>query len=87
MNKRVEEHSFSIEMKSEQYVKEMSLLAKEEGKVFFEGSLGILKGINLVEGVMLQMECANGVLRVDVTQKELESCLTRKKAAKVGEIQ
>jgi hypothetical protein len=87
MNKRVEEHSFSIEMKSEQYVRKMSFLDKEESNVFFEGFLGALKGISIVEGVMLQMEGANGVLRVDVTQEELENCLSRKKAVDAGETQ
>lgn len=78
MNNRSEEHSFSIEIKSQQYVKKMSFLDEQNGSVFFEGSLGSLKSIALVEGLMLELEGTHGVLRVDVTQNELQTCLTSK---------
>ncbi len=84
MAKRVEEHSFSIEMKSEHYVRKMSFLDKENGNVFFEGFLGALKNISLVEGIMLELEGVNGVLRVDITEKELENCFSPKKIAANG---
>ena len=84
MVKRVEEHSFSIEMKSEHCVRKMSFLDQENGHVFFEGFLGELKGVSMVEGLMLQIEGANGVLRVDITQKDLEKSLYPKKTAPNG---
>ena len=86
MTKKVDEHSFSVEMNSEHSVKRMSFLDKENGNVFFEGFLGTLKNAALIEGVMLELEGVNGVLRVDITQKELENCLEQKKSAPhVGE--
>jgi hypothetical protein len=80
MGKRTGEHSFSIEMKSEHCVKRMSFLDKENGKVFFEGFLGKLKNVAMVEGVMLEIEGRNGILKLDITQQEMEKCLTPKKA-------
>ena len=84
MNKRVEEHSFSIEMKTEDAVKKMSFLDKENGQVFFEGCLGKLTNINMVEGIMLEIEGVNGILKLDITQKEIEASITPKKPVHVG---
>jgi hypothetical protein len=80
MGKRTEEHSFSVEMKSERCVRRMSFLDKENGKVFFEGFLGELKNVAVVEGVMLEIEGTNGILKLDITQQEMEKCLNPKKA-------
>jgi hypothetical protein len=79
MAKRMEEHAFSIEMKSEQCVRKMSFFDKENGHVFFEGFLGELKSVALIEGVMLEIEGINGVLKLDITRREVEKCLTQKK--------
>lgn len=80
MGKKTEEHSFSIEMKSEHCVRKMSFFDKENGKVFFEGFLGKLENVAMVEGVMLEIEGRNGILKLDITQQEMETCLARKKA-------
>jgi hypothetical protein len=80
MSKRTGEHSFSIEMKSEHCVKRMSFLDKENGKVFFEGFLGKLENVAMVEGVMLEIEGRNGILKLDITQQEMDICLNPKKA-------
>jgi hypothetical protein len=75
MGKRDEEHSFSIEMRSERCVRKMSFFDKENGHVFFEGFLGKLKNIAVVEDVMLEIEGRNGVLKLDITRQELEKSL------------
>ncbi len=80
MGKRTEEHSFSIEMKSERCVRRISFLDEENGTVFFEGFLGELKNVVMVEGVMLEIEGKNGVLKLDITQQEMEKYLNSKKA-------
>ena len=85
MGKRMAEHSFSIEMKSERWVRRMSFLDKENGKVFFEGFLGELTNMIMVEGVMLEIEGRNGVLKLDITQQEMQKCLNPKKANVGGE--
>jgi hypothetical protein len=85
MTKRIEEHSFSIEMASERCVRNLSFRDSENGHVLFEGFLGELRNVSMVEGVMLQIEGKNGVLRVDIAQKEIEKILKVKKSASGGE--
>jgi len=84
MSKKTEEHSFSIELKTEHYVRRMSFLDKETGAVFFEGFLGELKNVTIVEGVMLEIEGKNGVLKLDITQQEMEKGIAPKKANENG---
>ena len=57
----------------------MSFFDKENGHVFFEGFLGELKNVSMIEGVMLEIEGLNGILKLDITQGEVEKCLTQKK--------
>ena len=78
MGKKAEEHSFSIEMKSENCVRRMSFFDKENGHVFLEGFLGKLKNIIIVEDVMLEIEGKNGVIKLDITRQEIEKGLTSK---------
>jgi hypothetical protein len=82
MSKKAEEHSFSIEMKSENCVRRMSFFDKENGHVFFEGFLGKLKNIVILEDVMLEIEGKNGVIKLDITRQEIEKGLTLKQTNK-----
>lgn len=75
MRKRAEEHSFSVEMKTKGAIKRISYLDKENEQILFEGCLGKLTCIKMVEGVMLEVEGANGTLKLDITQKEIEQCM------------
>ena len=47
--------------------------------MFFEGFLGELRNVAMVEGVMIEIEGENGVLKLDITRKEMEKCLNPKK--------
>jgi hypothetical protein len=87
MSKRGNEHSFSIEMKSKRWVKRISFLDERSGDVFFEVFLEQLKNIAIVEGVMLEIEGKNGVLKLDITQQEIENCFEQNKTNKRGESQ
>ena len=84
MGKRNKEHSFSVEMKSDHYVRKMSFFDEEDCHVFFEGFLGELENIEMVEGEMLEIEGRNGTLKLDITQHEMEKCLAGKKAREYG---
>ena len=84
MGKRVQEHSFSVEMKTEGAVRRIAFLDNENGQVFFEGFLGKLKNVNMIEGVMLEIEGVNGTLKLDITQKEIEHCLMRNETVQTG---
>ena len=65
-------------MKSENCVRRISFLDRENDHVFFEGFLGKLKNIVIVEDVMLEIEGKNGVIKLDITRQEIEKGLTSK---------
>lgn len=73
------EHSFSIEMKGKMHVKSISLSNGSHNRVLFEGALGELRCITMVEGNVLEVECANGVLRIDLSEEELRKALSKQK--------
>ncbi|UCD44268.1 MAG: hypothetical protein JSV27_09045 [Candidatus Bathyarchaeota archaeon] len=65
-------HAFSVEMRSREHVKRVSVSDKSRDPVIFEGELGELNELRIIEGVMLEVDCANGVLRIDMTKEEYE---------------
>jgi hypothetical protein len=73
------EHSFSIEMKSKKHVKHISLSNESHEHVLFEGSLGELEELSMVEGAVLEIKGVNGVLRIDLSEEELRKMLSKKK--------
>ena len=69
------EHTFSVEMRSKRFVKSISISDEARGQVLFEGNLGELVELSLVEGNVLEFVGVNGVLRVAVTEEELMKAL------------
>lgn len=49
--------------------------------MLFEGFLGKIREIVLVEDAMLEFNCENGILRIDLSRGELEKVLAPKKKA------
>jgi len=84
MTKQIDKHSFSVEMNSEQCVRRMYFLDKENGQVLFEGFLGDLKNVSLVEDLMLEITGLNGILRIDISKEEMDKFLGAKKPATIG---
>ncbi len=81
---------FSIELKSKEYVKSLALHNAEMGNVLIEGFLGKLEQVNFIEGLMLEINGANGSLKMDFSKKELARLLPkgtqiRKKSDNVNE--
>jgi hypothetical protein len=74
-------HAFSIELKSKKYVRQISVSNESHDRVLFEGFLGELEEINLIEGAALLIQGANGVLRIDLSENELETLLGQRKEA------
>ncbi len=72
-------HSYSIEMRSKEYVQKISVSNAAEGEVIFEGELGELVGIELVEGIMLLISGEHGTIRIDISEDELRHGLKPKK--------
>jgi len=68
------EHTFSVEMRSKEHVKNISISDEAHDRVLFEGNLGELLELSLVEDV-LEFIGVNGVLRVGLTENQLRKAL------------
>jgi hypothetical protein len=88
--KKTREHMFSIQLKSKDDLKSVALSNDEEGNILIEGFLGKLENINFTEGVMLEINGANGSLRMDFSEEELrgllpkEASISKKESRKSG---
>lgn len=71
-------HSFSIEMASKEHMNRVSVSNEPKNEVEFEGELGGLVNVELIEGILLQITGDNGVIRIDLTEKELSQGLSKK---------
>jgi hypothetical protein len=69
-------HAFSIEMSSREHLQQISLSDKADTGVLVEGCLGDLKTVSLVDGVLLEIHGHNGILRLDITSKDLQKLFT-----------
>lgn len=69
------EHVFSVELKSKQHLKSIQLGNGKQDQVFIEGFLGELRELKFVEESMLEIKGANGILRLDVSRKEVSTHL------------
>jgi capsular polysaccharide biosynthesis protein len=69
------EHAFSIEMKSKRYVKNISISDEAHDRVLFEGNLGKLLNISLVEGDILELIGVNGALKISLTREQLQETI------------
>lgn len=79
MNKTKNRHSFSVELKSKDYVKNLSLSDNGRERVLVEGVLGELEDIDIVEEAVFQLKGANGSMTLDLTEEEISRMLTKKK--------
>lgn len=77
------QHSFSVELDNKEHIKRFSILNGSGNRVLVEGFLGELKEISLIEGLMLEVRCSNGVLRMDMTEEELRRALAVKNDVKL----
>lgn len=66
---------FSVEMRSKNHVRSISISNDVRDRVFFEGDLGVLEELVVVEGGMLEVRGKNGVLRVELSSEELLNVL------------
>ena len=75
----MENHTFSFELKSKEYMKRVAILNEAGDTVLIEGFLGELEAVDLVEGVMLEIKATNGILRMDLKEEELNTLLKKGK--------
>ena len=66
------EITFSIEMTSKKHVKNISLSNGSHEGVLFDGSLGNLTELSMIEGAVLEVKGVNGILRIDLSENELK---------------
>ena len=64
-------HLFSIELNSKEYLKSLALPSESIGDVLIEGFLGDIRSLSFADGIMLEIEGSNGVLRLDLSKEEL----------------
>lgn len=75
----VKRHGFSVELDDRERVKRFFILNDSGNRVLFEGFLGELKEISLVEGLMLEVRGSNGIIRMELTEDELRRALAGKR--------
>ena len=68
-------HMFSVELASKNFVKRLAIPSDSDDKVLIEGFLGELKEIGITEGIILEIQGTNGILRIDLTEEELRKLL------------
>lgn len=74
-------HGFSIEMKSKRHVKSVSITDERRDSVLFEGYLGELEEVSMIEGLALEVRGTNGTLRIDLSEEELRTILPSQRAS------
>ena len=77
MRNRTGEHAFSIEMRSKEFLRHISLSDKAQDPVLIEGFLGELEEVGFVESSMLEVRGVNGVFRIDLKEGELRNLLPK----------
>ena len=75
---KCKKHAFSVEIKSKDHIKSISMSNGPHGGVLFEGFLGELEELGMVEGVILEVKGGNGTLRIDLDEAELRKMLAKK---------
>jgi len=65
------ERFFSVELQSKANVKSVSMPNGGLENVLIEGTIGRLQHATFVDGVVLEVLCDKGVLRIDLTQDEI----------------
>jgi hypothetical protein len=75
---KVKERGFSVEMTSKEHVRSLIVSDESQGKVLFEGTLGELQELRMVEEIVLQVKGTKGTLRIDLEEDEFRKMLEKK---------
>jgi hypothetical protein len=67
-----------VELKSKNHVKSVSISDEAHDRVLFEGDLGKLLQVSIIERNALEIIGENGVLRVEIDETVLQRVLKRK---------
>jgi hypothetical protein len=69
-------HTFSVELKSKDYVKHLAVSNESHDRVLVEGTLGALVDVAMIEGAALEITGVNGIIRIDISEAELRRGLS-----------
>jgi hypothetical protein len=69
---------FSVQLKSKDFVKSLSVSHEGRNDVLIEGVLGELDELEVIEGSVLKIKGTSGTLMVDLTEDELRKALAKK---------
>jgi hypothetical protein len=72
---------FSVEMVSKEHVRTISVSDKGREGVLFEGFLGELENLEMMDGSVLSVRGSHGTLMVDLTEEEFRMMLSKKRGA------
>ena len=79
MKKKVnKERVFSVELKSKNNIKNVTLTNSNSNGVLLEGTIGELVEAKFADGVVLQVVGNNGVLRLDLGEDEIKRTSDKK---------
>ncbi len=67
------ESSFSIELKSKEYIKTINIANGTCESVLVEGTIGQLQHAEFAEGIVLEIKGEKGTLRIDLSQEQIQS--------------
>jgi hypothetical protein len=66
---------FSLDLDSKRYLKHMSISDERFGRVSFEGNLGSLKEVSLIDDNALEINGRFGTLIVEITREVLQNAI------------
>jgi hypothetical protein len=78
-------HAFSVELKSVDYLKALTMSKKTHESFLFEGFFGELVSICFIEGVMLKIEATHGTFSIELTEEELDVYRKKSESGMKGE--
>jgi hypothetical protein len=77
-NKIDKERVFSVELKSKNSLKNVTLANGSSDSVLIEGTIGELVQATFAEGVVLEVVGKNGILRLDLQEDEIKKTAEQK---------
>jgi hypothetical protein len=66
---------FSVDLESKKYVKNISISDEDFDRVFFEGDLGLLSELSIINEKSLEILGVNGILRLEIDSETLSRLL------------
>ena len=71
MNQTKSECSFSLELKSKQYIKTINIVNGAHESVLVEGTIGEFQHAEFAEGIVLEVNGTKGVFRIDLSREQI----------------